>query len=185
MRPQKIPREELLARCAGVFKRYGYHGTTMDALAQACELTKASFYHHYRSKESLMNDVLSWTHQQISERLFSIAYREDLSGAERFRLMARHSKKLFIEGAIGCLMGVIAVDAAYSVKALMPQIREFMGEWAAALANIFSEQVPSSTALEHGERAVADYEGAILLSRIHNDSSYIDRVSERWLGVLV
>ncbi|MEE1720973.1 TetR/AcrR family transcriptional regulator, partial [Pseudomonas aeruginosa] len=47
MRPAKISRDELMIRCSKVFRRYGYHGTTMDTLAAACELTKASFYHHY------------------------------------------------------------------------------------------------------------------------------------------
>lgn len=56
MRPAKISRDELMIRCSKVFRRYGYHGTTMDTLAAACELTKASFYHHYPNKESLMSD---------------------------------------------------------------------------------------------------------------------------------
>ncbi|MDU3293339.1 MAG: TetR/AcrR family transcriptional regulator, partial [Pseudomonas aeruginosa] len=47
MRPLKISRDELLQRCAGTFRRYGYHGTTMEMLSSACGLTKASFYHHY------------------------------------------------------------------------------------------------------------------------------------------
>lgn len=33
MRPLKISRDELLQRCAGTFRRYGYHGTTMEMLS--------------------------------------------------------------------------------------------------------------------------------------------------------
>lgn len=83
MRPLKISRDELLQRCAGTFRRYGYHGTTMDMLSSACGLTKASFYHHYPNKEALLRDVLEWTHQRLAETLFSIAYDPLLTPRER------------------------------------------------------------------------------------------------------
>lgn len=72
MRPPKISRDDLLFQCASTFKRLGYHGTTMDTLAAACGLTKASFYHHYPNKESLLRDVLDWTHKGLAEGLFAV-----------------------------------------------------------------------------------------------------------------
>lgn len=179
MRPQKLSREELLGRCAKVFKRHGYHGTTMDMLAAACDLTKASFYHHYSSKETLMGEVLANTHEQINRLLFSIAYQTNLSEQERIQQMARRAKKLFREDSIGCLMAVISIDATYALPDLMPQIRRFLNDWADALTLLFQAKLSPPQARIHARQAVADYEGAILLSRIHNDFSYFDRVSER------
>lgn len=69
MRPPKITRDELLARCSQTFRKYGFHGTTMDMLAAACDLTKATFYHHYSNKDELMKDVLIWTHERIGKAL--------------------------------------------------------------------------------------------------------------------
>lgn len=85
MRPLKISRDELLQRCAGTFRRYGYHGTTMEMLSSACGLTKASFYHHYPNKEALLRDVLEWTHQRLAETLFSIAYDPLLTPASAWK----------------------------------------------------------------------------------------------------
>lgn len=184
MRPPKISRDELLGRCSKVFKRFGYHGTTMDALAAECELTKATLYHYYSNKESLMSDILTWSHERIGQALFSIAYDEKLPAAKRLALMSRKSKKLFQEGSIGCLMGVIAIDATYSVTSLVPQIRDFMDDWSNALAFIFAAHMDEPQASAAARQTVADYEGAILLSRIYKDISFFDRVSERSMNLI-
>lgn len=180
MRPAKISRDELMTRCSKVFRRYGYHGTTMDTLAAACELTKATFYHHYPNKESLMGDVLRWTHNRIETAVFSIAYDESQSTSDRFKKMAKKSESLFKEDGIGCLMGVIAIDATYALPDLMPLIRAFLDSWADALAHLLMEEnMNKAVALRHAQQAVADYEGAILISRIYENFSCFDRVTER------
>lgn len=181
MRPPKISRDDLLNQCAITFKRLGYHGTTMDALASACGLTKASFYHHYPNKESLLRDVLDWTHQGLARHLFSIAADERLEPAERLAKMGRKALRLFQDDAIGCLMGVVAVDASYGKPELMEPIRSFFADWAAACTRLFATL---EDAAELGQQLVADYEGAILLARIHGDPAYIERVTRRALKLL-
>ncbi|MBV4458512.1 TetR/AcrR family transcriptional regulator [Pseudomonas sp. COR58] len=179
MRPLKIPREELLLRCAGTFKRLGYHGTTMDVLAAACGFTKASFYHHYPNKESLLRDVLEWTHQGIRQMLFAVAYDEKLSPQERLGKMGRKAARLFQDDSIGCLMGVVAVDATYGKNELMVPIRAFFDEWAKAFAHLLAGRLDEAQALQTARQWVADYEGAILLARVYGDASYIDAVTRR------
>ncbi|MNB95921.1 putative HTH-type transcriptional regulator YxaF [compost metagenome] len=184
MRPLKIPRDELLQRCANTFKRLGYHGTTMDALSSACGLTKASFYHHYPNKESLLRDVLGWTHERLKQSLFSIAFDENLAPQERLTSMGCKAKKLFQDDSIGCLMGVVAVDATYGKVELMEPIRLFLDDWTAAFAKLYSAGYSQEEAQRLARQLVADFEGAILLARIYGDPSYIDAVTERGLHQL-
>ncbi|MFS1286444.1 MULTISPECIES: TetR/AcrR family transcriptional regulator [Pseudomonas] len=184
MRPPKISRDELLQRCASTFKRLGYHGTTMDTLAAACGLTKASFYHHYPNKESLLRDVLEQTHQVIAGSLFAVAFDEQLTPGQRLEKIGRKSMKLFQDGAIGCLMGVIAVDATYGKSELMQPIRAFLDDWAKALAQLFVARYEPEQALAMGRQLVADYEGAILLARIYGEPAYIEQVTRRALASL-
>lgn len=184
MRPLKIPRDELLQRCANTFKRLGYHGTTMNALSSACGLTKASFYHHYPNKEALLRDVLDWTHERLKQSLFSIAFDESLAPQERLTSMGRKAKRLFQDDSIGCLMGVVAVDATYGKVELMEPIRRFLDDWTAALAKLYSITHPPAEAHNLARQLVADFEGAILLARIYGDPSYIDAVTERGLRQL-
>ena len=46
-------RRELFALAAPVFRRHGFRGATIKALAHACGLSPASLYHYFRSKEEL------------------------------------------------------------------------------------------------------------------------------------
>lgn len=181
MRPLKISREELLLRCASTFKRLGYHGTTMDVLATACGFTKASFYHHYPSKESLLRDVLEWTHQGLNQTLFAVAYDEKLTAEERLAKFGRKAARLFQNDSMGCLMGVVSVDATYGKSELMAPIHAFFDDWAKAFAHLFVGRVDEAQALQTAKQWVADYEGAILLARIYGDSTYIDTVTQRAL----
>ena len=50
-------RELILARAAELFASRGYHATTMNALAQACALSKATLYHYWRDKDALLAQI--------------------------------------------------------------------------------------------------------------------------------
>ena len=50
--------DSILASAAPLFEEKGYHGTSMSDLAEACDLTKAALYHHFRDKESLFLALL-------------------------------------------------------------------------------------------------------------------------------
>lgn len=47
-------RELILARAAALFAHRGYSATTMNEVAQACGLSKATLYHYYRDKYAML-----------------------------------------------------------------------------------------------------------------------------------
>ncbi|MBE7366067.1 TetR/AcrR family transcriptional regulator [Ramlibacter pallidus] len=50
-------RETILARAAELFARHGYQGTSMNQVAEACGLSKATLYHYYRDKYALLVSI--------------------------------------------------------------------------------------------------------------------------------
>ena len=56
--PLDTRRRELFALAAPVFRRDGYRGATVKALAHACGLSPSSLYHYFRSKEELATYLL-------------------------------------------------------------------------------------------------------------------------------
>lgn len=50
-------REMILARAAELFARGGYPGTTMNQVAEACGLSKATLYHYYKDKYQLLVNI--------------------------------------------------------------------------------------------------------------------------------
>ncbi len=50
-------REMILAQAAHLFARGGYPGTSMNQVAEACGLSKATLYHYYKDKYSLLVSI--------------------------------------------------------------------------------------------------------------------------------
>lgn len=104
-----------------------------------------------------------------------------MSPTERLALMGKKSKKLFQDDSIGCLMGVVAIDATYTKAELMAPIRAFLDDWALALSKIFIRKLGKKEAQRTARQLVAEYEGAILMARIYNEPAMIDAVTQKAL----
>ncbi|HEU5295933.1 MAG TPA: TetR/AcrR family transcriptional regulator [Burkholderiaceae bacterium] len=50
-------REQILAHAATLFANRGYPGTSMNEVAQACGLSKATLYHYYRDKYAILVSI--------------------------------------------------------------------------------------------------------------------------------
>ncbi len=46
-------RAKIVKTCTELFLEHGFAGTSMSAIAKACEMTKASLYYHFSGKEAL------------------------------------------------------------------------------------------------------------------------------------
>jgi AcrR family transcriptional regulator len=64
-----MTRNEILEAAAQIFSQKGYHASSMNEIASAVNLQKASLYHHVRSKQeillSLLNEALDILFDQI------------------------------------------------------------------------------------------------------------------------
>lgn len=49
----------ILQHAASLFAQFGYVGTSIATIADACGVSKALFYHYYPDKESLLYDLIS------------------------------------------------------------------------------------------------------------------------------
>jgi AcrR family transcriptional regulator len=54
-----MTRNEILDASAQIFSQKGYHGTSMQDIAIAVNLQKASLYHHVSSKQEILFDLLN------------------------------------------------------------------------------------------------------------------------------
>src|SRR5919204_468999 len=58
-------------------RRRGYHGSSIDEIAQAAEVSKALIYEHFPSKRDLHLSLLETNIQEIFERLAESAATSD------------------------------------------------------------------------------------------------------------
>ena len=54
-----MTRKDILDASAQIFSQKGYHGTSMQDIAMAVNLQKASLYHHVSSKQEILFDLLN------------------------------------------------------------------------------------------------------------------------------
>ena len=81
-------REEILAQAARLFANQGYPATSMNQVAEACGFSKASLYHYYRDKYSLLVSIAE-NHVSRLEDLVDDAALQALAPDARLREMIR------------------------------------------------------------------------------------------------
>jgi AcrR family transcriptional regulator len=82
--PAPLRREAILAAAEEVFARRGYHGASLDDIAQAAGISKALIYEHFTSKRELHASLVNAHVTEIFRRLEANA-ETGTSGEERLR----------------------------------------------------------------------------------------------------
>jgi TetR/AcrR family transcriptional regulator len=60
-------REEILAAAARLFANKGYPGTSMNEVAEACEVSKPTLYHYVRDKHELLMQICESHVQRLAQ----------------------------------------------------------------------------------------------------------------------
>lgn len=81
-------REMILAQAAALFARGGYPGTSMNQVAQACGLSKATLYHYYRDKYELLVNIAEG-HVTRLQRLVEEALAQEKTSIGQMRALVR------------------------------------------------------------------------------------------------
>jgi AcrR family transcriptional regulator len=66
-------RADILDAAAQVFREKGYHAASMNDIAQAVHLQKASLYHHINSKQEILHALLDRGIDLLHERIAALA----------------------------------------------------------------------------------------------------------------
>lgn len=65
----KTPRERILTISSKLFHQQGYNSTGINQIIKEANVAKASFYHHFKSKEDLCIEFLNLRHDFWFEKL--------------------------------------------------------------------------------------------------------------------
>ncbi len=83
-----MTREDILEAAAQVFRQKGFHGASMQDIAEAVNLQKASLYHHVSSKQEILLDLLDRALELLFERISAICSQE-IPADKKLREMIR------------------------------------------------------------------------------------------------
>lgn len=91
-----MTREDILEAAAQVFRQKGFHGASMNDIADAVSLQKASLYHHVTSKQEILLEILARALQLLLDRISPIAVQE-LPADEKLRRMIHEYMQILAE----------------------------------------------------------------------------------------
>jgi AcrR family transcriptional regulator len=75
--------QDILTAAADVLAERGYHGMSLDEIADRLDLTKATLYHYFPSKQALVNACLEAIATRTNQHLAEVAAESAGTAAER------------------------------------------------------------------------------------------------------
>jgi TetR/AcrR family transcriptional repressor of nem operon len=142
----------------------------MNDLALACGLQKGSFYHYFNSKEALMQGVLNTLHQYYKNKIFSLAYNDDISAKARMESFFLKQEPIFTQDLAGCLFGNITLETISVEVEFRSVIQAFFSDWIAAFKHIFiADGCTDEMASQLAKQSVMEIEGALMMMRVFED----------------
>ena len=184
MAKQKVDEQTIIKESLKLFRQKSYHTTSMSDIAKACGLLKGSLYHYFSSKEELMMKVIASVHHYFKEEVFSHAYSTQGDALQRFKRMIKKSEEIFIDEETGQIEGNIGVETAMVIPEFQPVIKLFFLDFFDAIKTVYASKYDDKMATELAERAVAEVEGALMLSRVFGDKSYLKNTHKRLINRL-
>ena len=89
-----LQREQMLVTAAQLFATRGYTATTMQGLASACKVSKATLYHYVRDKNDLLAQITRG-HVARLEALVQQVQAQDLNAQSRLRSLIVHFMQVY------------------------------------------------------------------------------------------
>jgi AcrR family transcriptional regulator len=184
MRKGQHTREAIAERAAPVFNQLGFAGTSIDALVKATGLQKGGLYNHYGSKEALALAAFDYAVQKQRERnIAALTAAADAGVLAQLEALGTSILRGYEDPAItgGCVVMNTAIDADDAHPALRDRARTAMCELLRTVGALVKQGIRCGElradvdARLAASTMVALCQGALLLSKLFDDRSHVER----------
>ncbi len=180
MPKRKVDKRDIISAAYYLFTAQGFAKTSMADIASACGLLKGSIYHYFDSKESLIEAVLQSSLAYKSLGLIPIAYNEDIPPQERLeRFLKSIDAQSILEQQGNLVMGA-ALELG-SQSRYRQHLANIFNEWIQAVGMILGGHSNMSQPRLEAEELLAQLQGAILLTLVHQDTRHLEECSSKIL----
>jgi AcrR family transcriptional regulator len=179
MRTQKVSPEDVDLKLFETFSELGYDGASMEALAKATGLKKASLYHRFPGgKKEMARHSLEIVEQWILVNIVSEAANKNFPAVERLKNVIASIDKLYNGGANNCLLRTLSVGT--DINTFKKNVTNCFN----LLADSFSEisvdmGIPAAAAKQNAKFINLTIQGALVLTGATGDHSYFKEALRR------
>lgn len=170
----KTSNRAIVVAAADLFRRHGYDGASMQALAEAVGILKGSLYSRFKGKEALAVAVVEMLRAELLQDAGTDEgdWRERFVGfVDRLADYLRHHKR--------CAALHLAYSLSDGAEQPAAAVRAFFRDTRQHMVGLIGEAMPEQDARELAEDAIAAVEGATLWLALDDDDRPLARAVER------
>jgi TetR/AcrR family transcriptional repressor of nem operon len=182
-------REMILERCAQLFSKQGYFGSSLADIMQETGLEKGGIYNHFDSKEQLALESFDYAFSLLQQRM-RLALEGKTHAVERLYAILSYFQSLLEEPVIvgGCPILNTAVEADDAQPALRERALHAMDSLRDTIERIVAKGIrweeirPDIDVSACTTLFIATLEGAVMMSKLYRDMVHMQRAVEhlRW-----
>jgi TetR/AcrR family transcriptional regulator, lmrAB and yxaGH operons repressor len=165
MAHSRVTDEELAETALELFRQQGYEGTSLNDLATATGLEKASLYYRFPGgKKDMALAAAARVGQWFEANIFA-PLGEPGTPADRIRTVVRNLRLFYGDGAKPCVLDSLSLRGA--PPELAAALADAYRAWLEAFASIAREGgLSRRRAEERARQALIQIEGSLILSRV-------------------
>jgi TetR/AcrR family transcriptional repressor of nem operon len=182
-------REMILERCAQLFSKQGYFGSSLADIMHETGLEKGGIYNHFDSKEQLALESFDYAFSLLQQRM-RLALEGKTHAVERLYAILSYFQSLLEEPVIvgGCPILNTAIEADDAQPALRERALHAMDSLSSTIERIVTkgkqrqELRPDIDVAACATLFIATLEGAVMMSKLYRDMVHMQRAVEhlRW-----
>lgn len=181
----EITREWVLEQAARLFNERGFSGVSLTDLMEATGLEKGGLYHHFGSKEELAFEAFSYSIDRVTRR-----FETRLAGLQTAMEQLHALVDAFIEyyddppvpGGCPIMNTAVETDDAnprFRERARMAMKQYLNGIQSILAAGVRNGELQKEMNTEQAATVLLClFEGALMLSKLNRDASYLKRAGE-------
>lgn len=178
-----VGEDEFLQKTTALFLGQGFAGTSLSQIAAATGLEKASLYYRYPGgKDEIAMAVASRISQWLTEFVV-LPLTMDGVPERQVREVAKQLRALYGDGTTWCGLEVLSLQGGS--EAMSAGLKTALTAWINAFTAVARRSgMPTATARQRAEQAIAQIEGSLILSRVLADPKPFQRTMDALPGLL-
>lgn len=165
MRPQKVKQKDLLEAMMVVFQNKGYDGASLNELAEASGLKKASLYHRFPGgKKDIGAAVFDYVMDDMDATVYQQMVGDDVPNESRVNAVVKGIKKFYGAGKSTCLIRAFSMDSGMQLfeELINTAMKKWLDGFKTMAKHLGFDEAESGF---KAEQAIIQIQGSLVLSK--------------------
>lgn len=165
MRAAKVSDGEIVNGLMSVFRAKGYDGASLNELADATGLKKASLYHRFPGgKKEMTEAVLDFMESWIQDKVYAVLTGNKLPLTQRLDEALKNIKLVYNNGREVCLYRSLSMDTGMALFG--KKIEKGINQWLDSFVSLgIAIGLDEAIAVQFAKQTFVDIQGSLVLSK--------------------